>query len=146
MKNTIKTTISTLLALMLCLCMVSCGNSAQNTDLWQSATYTEDAELGSGAKTLYVDVVAGEKTVTFTLKTDKETVGEALLEQKLISGEQGSYGMFIKTVNGIWADYDKTQSYWSFNKDGEYMQNGVDTEKFADGAHYELVYTSSSEY
>lgn len=145
MKIKLQKAISVALVLVLSMCIVACGG-VNNTDLWQSATYTEDTELGEGSKILYIDVIAGEKTVKFTLKTDKETVGEALLEHKLITGEEGAYGMFIKTVNGIWADYDKTQSYWSFNKDGEYMQNGVDSEKFSDGAHYELVYTSSSDF
>ena len=113
----------------------------QTDDLWQNATYTEDTELGSGEKTLYVDVVAEDKTVKFTIKTDKETVGEALFEHKLIAGENGAYGIYVKTVNGIYADYEKTKSYWSFNKGGEYMQNGVDSEKFDDNAQYELVYT-----
>ena len=142
--KTTKITISFLLMMMLCLCMASCGGEVQNTDLWQNATYTEDTELGSGEKTLYVDVVAADKAIKLTIKTDKETVGDALLEHKLISGENGAYGIYVKTVNGIYADYDKTKSYWAFNKGGEYMQNGVDSEKFTDGAQYELVYTADN--
>ena len=141
MKNITNTAIAVLL-LIICLCMASCGNTTMQTEnLWQNATYTEDTELGSGKKTLYVDVVADDKTVKFTIKTDKETVGDALFEHKLISGENGAYGIYVKTVNGIYADYEKTKSYWAFNKGGEYMQNGVDSEKFDDNAQYELVYT-----
>ena len=142
MKNAAKITISILFALILCLCVASCNKTTLQTDnLWQNATYTEDTELGSGEKTLYVDVVAEDKIVKFTIKTDKETVGDALFEHKLISGENGAYGIYVKTVNGIYADYEKTKSYWAFNKGGEYMQNGVDSEKFEDNAQYELVYT-----
>ena len=71
----------------------------------------------------------------------KETVGEALEEHGLVSGEEGPYGLYIKKVNGITADYDIDQSYWSFNKNGEYMMTGADKTEIENGAHYELVYT-----
>ena len=109
--------------------------------LWSGATYTQDTEFGSGSKTLKVEVEVADKSVVFTVHTDKSTVGEALSEHNLISGEQGPYGMYVKYVNGIRADYDTDKSYWSFNKNGEYMATGVDKTEFADGDTYELVYT-----
>ena len=116
--------------------------SKDNNDaVWDGATYTDDVSLGSGEKTLLVEVVALEKSVTFTINTNKETVGEALLEHKLISGDEGAYGLYVKVVNGIEADYDKDKSYWAFTKNKESMTVGVDMAKFEDGEHYELVYT-----
>ena len=56
----------------------------------------------------------------FEVSTDKETVGEALLDAKLIEGEEGAYGLYVKKVNGIVADYDVDQTYWAFYVDGEY--------------------------
>jgi len=126
---------------VLCLCLTSCDKAEDNANLWADALYTEDTELGNGEKTVIVEVAAEDKSVTFTIKTDKETVGAALEEHNLVSGEKGPYGLYVKVVNGITADYDANQSYWSFNKDGEYMQTGVDVTEFSDGDHYELVYT-----
>ena len=98
-----------------------------------------DTEIGEGAKTVQVEVKAGEKTVTFTIHTDKETLGDALLEHNLIAGEKGAYGLYVKLVNGIEADYDKDGTYWAFYKNGEMMMVGVDGAVIADGEHYELI-------
>ena len=87
-----------------------------------------------------VEVKAGDDSVTFTIKTDKETLGEALMEHSLIDGEQGAYGLYIKKVNGITADYDVDKSYWAFYIDGEYALTGVDTTKITDGIIYRLEY------
>ena len=137
-----KKIIITILAVaLLCATLVACGGEKAVGDLWQAAVYTEDAEFGTGESTIFVEVKAEDKAVTFTINTDKKTVGEALLEHDLIAGEKGAYGMYIKVVNGITADYDKTKTYWSFSKNGEYMTTGVDDTELADGEHYELVYT-----
>ncbi len=112
-----------------------------NTGLWKDATYIENTTLGTGANTLIVTVEANDKSIDFTIKTDKTVVGDALKEHNLIDGEEGPYGLYVKVVNGIEADYDKDKSYWAFNKDGESMQTGVDQTEFKNGEHYELVYT-----
>jgi len=127
-----------LMSMVLC----SCTEDKAESDLWKNATYTSDTELGKGDTTVEVKLTAEKKSVTFTIHTDKETLGDALLEHKLISGEKGPYGMYVKKVNGIEADYDKTKTYWGFNKNGESMMTGVDAEKISDGAKYEIVYTT----
>lgn len=133
-----KTALFTLLTLILCLAITACGGSAPEQGMWECATYTEDTELGSGSKTLYIDVSAEDKTVTFTVHSDKKTVGEALEEHGLIAGEEGPYGLYVKTVNGMLADYDVNQTYWSFSKMNESMLKGVDGTEFSDGDHYLL--------
>ena len=109
--------------------------------LWTNATHVESKTFGEGAKTLSVVVEAEGQAVLFTIHTDKTTVGEALLEHGLIEGDQGAYGMYVKKVNGITADYDIDQSYWSFNINGEYAMSGVDTTDITEGVTYSLVYT-----
>ena len=140
MKKTLKSTLSIVLSLLFLLCLVSCNN-ASSADVWESATYKTDTELGSGAKTLVVEVKVNEHIVTFTIKTDKDTVGDALIEHNLISGEDGAYGMYVKVVNGMTADYDIDHTYWLFYINGEYGMTGVDTTKIAEGSVYQLVYT-----
>lgn len=133
-----KTKITALLLLLaLAFCLVSCGGES---DPWESATYTEDAEFGTGTKTVEVEVKVGEHSVTFTLKTDKENLADALLEHNLISGEDSTYGLYVKTVNGILADFDKDQSWWGVYKNGEATLGASSTE-IKDGEHYELVYS-----
>lgn len=136
--------ISCILVTFMCfVLLVSCGQNISTEELWQTAIYTEDAEIGSGEKTLTVKVIAEEKSVALTLHTDKDTLGDALTEHQLISGEQGAYGLYVKTVNGIYADYNTTKSYWSVNKNGEYMTVGVDSAEIQDGEAYEFVYTKN---
>lgn len=108
--------------------------------VWADATYTEDTVVGTGATTFYFEAKVGTHSVTFTVNTDKTTVGEALLENNIIAGEDGDYGLYVKTVNGILADYDINATYWGFYQDGEYMMTGVDTTDIESGAHYEMVY------
>ena len=137
----IKSTISVVLAIICLFSLVACGNSVDKTGLWEKATYNKDTQLGEGTKTVIVQVKAEEQIVTFTVKTDKDTVGAALLENKLIEGEESEYGLYIKVVNGITADYDKDKSYWAFYVDGEYATSGVDTTKITEGVTYQLAYT-----
>lgn len=141
MKKTLNATLCAVLAVIICVCAVSCGKAPATEDLWSEAVYMADTAFGEGDKTVYVEVRAGEKSVTFTVNADEKILGDALLEHGLIDGEQGLYGLYIKKVNGITADYDVDQSYWAFTKGGEYMMTGVDGTEFADGEHYELVYT-----
>lgn len=115
--------------------------SKKNGDDYTSKVYYEDTALGDGAKTVTVKIEDTEKAVTFTIRTDKQTVGEALLEHALIDGEEGAYGMYIKSANGTVADYDKDQSYWAFYVGEEYASSGVDSTAIEEGVIYRLVYT-----
>lgn len=126
---------------LLSLAFVACAKKVQKTGVWENATYLKDKTFGNGAKTLKVVVKAEDQSVTFTIKTDKDTVGAALLEHKLIAGEESQYGLYVKTVNGMLADYDVDKTYWAFYKNGEYMSTGVDSTTFTDGEQYELVRT-----
>ena len=73
---------------------------------------------------------------TIDITTDKATVGEALLEEGLIKGEVGQYGLYVTEVNGIVADYNVDQTYWAFYVDGGYAASGVDMTEVTDGATY----------
>ena len=141
MKKTMQSTISIALAILMLLCLASCGKSVEKTGVWENATYRQDKEFGKGAKTLVVEVKAEEQAVTFTIHTDKDTVGAALLEHELIAGEESAYGLYIKVVNGITADYDVDQSYWAFYVNGEYAMSGADMTEIDEGATYQFVYT-----
>lgn len=140
MKHTAKVLLAMFLAVMMIFCMTACKEEKID-DLWAGATYTENTTLGEGTKTITVEVTANEKTVIFTIKTDADIVGTALLENNLIAGEEGAYGLYVKTVNGILADYDVDQTYWSFTIAGETSMTGVDQTELVDGTVYGLVRT-----
>jgi len=113
------------------LCMVLIAAMA----LSMTACGTET--LGTGSATFTFQVVDGNGTQTdFTIATDKATVGEALLDEGLIAGEDGPYGLYVKQVNGITADYDVDGTYWAFYIGGEYAVTGVDKTAPEDGAVY----------
>ena len=136
-----KKTLALCCIILMALCLASCAKNDAPADLWSSATYTTDTELGEGAKTVVMEVASGEKTVALTIKTDKDTLGDALKEHNLIAGEKSAYGMYVKVVNGMTADYAKDQTYWALYKDGVSLPTGVDNTPIADGEHYEMVYT-----
>jgi hypothetical protein len=106
---------------------------------WADAIYLNDTEFGEGSKTVNVTVKAGDDEITFTIHSDERYLGDALLEHGLIDGDMGEFGLYVKKVNGILADYDIDKTYWGFYKSGEMMMVGVSGAEFADGDSYELV-------
>jgi len=111
---------------VMALSVVSCGDS--------KATETEAEGV---SKTFTFEVVPAEgESKTFTITTTRKTVGEALFDEKLIEGEAGDYGLYVKKVNGITADYNVDGTYWAFYINGEYGMTGVDMTDVEDGATY----------
>lgn len=93
--------------------------------------------VGEGATEFTLEVIDGEGNATyFAVNTDAKTVGEALVDCKLIEGEDSEYGLYVKTVNGITADYDVDQTYWAFYINGEYAMTGVDSTEVVEDCTY----------
>lgn len=96
-------------------------------------------KVGEGATEFAFKVTDLEgNTTEFTVCTDKTIVGEALLDAKLIEGDEGQYGLYVKKVNGISADYNVDKTYWGFFIDGEYAIKGVDQTSIEAGKTYEF--------
>lgn len=145
-----KKLISLLLVMMLTVAMAltGCGEkkdgestkatqSAKNTNDPQSTQSVEANVLGEGNTKFELVVVDKEGSESsYIIKTDKKTVGEALVELDIIEGEDGPYGLYIKTVNGITADYDQDKTYWAFYIDGEYATTGADQTDIEEGVTY----------
>ena len=72
----------------------------------------------------------------FEIHTDKTVVGDALLELGLIEGEEGPYGLYVKKVNGITAEYEADGTYWAFYIGDDYGMTGVDMTDIEPGATY----------
>jgi hypothetical protein len=102
--------------------VISCGN--ENTP-----------EEGDKSFTFEVYSASGE-VETFTVRTSREKVGEALVDEGLILGEEGPYGLMVHEVNGERHVYEEDGKYWAFYVDGEYAMTGVDSTKITEGAVY----------
>ncbi len=121
------------------------GSTVQNSGS-TDATSSEDpyggsiANIGSGSVSFIFNVTDKDGyTSLYRIRTDKKMVGDALLEHRLIEGEDGPYGLYVKKVMGITADYDKDQTYWAFYIDGEYAMTGVDKTEIKEGTEYAFV-------
>ncbi len=107
------------------------------------AAGTEDAPavIGEGDVDFTLEVVyADGKADYFTVKTDDETLDKALLDAGVVEGEDSDYGLYIKTVNGVTADYDADQSWWGFYINDEMASVGVSDTTVEEGAKYSLKY------
>lgn len=95
--------------------------------------------LGEGEVSFLFNVTDHQGNVTkFKISTDEKTVGDALIKEGLISGDEGDYGLYVKKVNGIELDYDTHGKYWAFYVNGEYGMTGVDMTEIENGALYEF--------
>ena len=128
MKMTAKKLLALLLALVMTFALAACGKKDASTDAGKVTLPVADgATIGTGATAITVEVQSGDgKSISFTVNTDEETVGAALLKLGVIAGEDSDYGLYVKTVNGETADYDKDGAYWAFYVNGEYAMTGVD--------------------
>lgn len=101
--------------------------------------YFTRPQTQTGAKTVAVEVVHGDAgSKEFTYHTDAEYLGEVLLAEKLVEGEQGPYGLFITTVDGETAQ-DSLRQWWCITRSGERVDTGADATPIADGDHFELT-------
>lgn len=95
----------------------------------------------AGEKNFTLQVNHGDGSQkTFQVATQKDTVGEALLDEALIAGEAGPYGLYVTTVDGEAADSAKEQ-WWCLTKDGASVNTGVDSTQVEDGVIYEFTLT-----
>lgn len=137
MKNVMQSkAVLSVLSLVLIVAMAfsfsACGNDGNTND---------DAKVEKSFVFKVVDLDGSEKS--FDIKTEAKTVGEALLAEKLISGEVGDYGLMVDTVNGIKYEYNADGAYWAFYVNGEYAMSGVDTTDIVDGTTYSFVATKA---
>lgn len=129
-QNSIKKMLSVLLCMVLiaamALSLAACGSKEEPAAASGSISYT----------VITVDLEG--KETKFEITTDKKTVGEELLAQGIIAGDQGDYGLYVKTVNGITLDWDKDAKYWAFYIGEEYATTGVDMTDAEAGVTYIL--------
>lgn len=141
-KKTLKTfslsaVILVLIAAM-ALCMTACNETKGGASSTPALAVTDTVkEIGEGGTQFSLTVTDGEgNTQKYTVNTDEKTVGAALLNLGVIEGDDGPYGLYIKKVNGITADYDTDGTYWSFYVDGAYATKSADQTEITAGSEY----------
>lgn len=134
-----------ILSLLLCIVLIAAmaltlgacaADNGKDNDKGQNEPPQVSQQVTQELSFKFIVVDADGNETEFDIKTDKETVGDALLAQNLIAGDESEYGLYVKTVNGITADYDVDGTYWAFYINGEYASTGVDSTPVEDGATY----------
>lgn len=132
-------------ALTMTACTDGKGGTTTTADVATTTTVTPTGsdtvitELGKGETSFRFDVTGADGKVTrFLVKTDEITVGQALINLNLIDGDEGEYGLYVKTVNGVTLDYNKDGKYWAFYVNGAYASAGVDSTNIEEGVTYEF--------
>ncbi len=136
---------TTLLLAVLCVVLIAVAAlfatgtiGGKKASLENTAAIVKNGDVVGTGATAFPFVICdkdGNKTA-ITVKTDKKMVGEALLDEKIVEGEMGDYGLYVKKVNGIVADYDVDQTYWAFYIDDAYAMTGVDVTEITAGSTY----------
>ena len=112
--------------------------------LMAAAWFLTRPETSKGTKELTVEVVHGDgSSREFTLTTDAEFLGEALLESEEldVQGRTSHFGLYILKVDGEEASETGDRTYWAISLNGEELTVGADGQPVTDGEHYELTLT-----
>ena len=112
----------------------SCGKATASST--SPPPLTANTTVGDGAKSVSFTVEADGKIITITLKTDKDTLGEAMFEQDLINDAS-----FFNVLNGMEASWEKDQAYWAFYEGDTMMPYGVNDQEINGGESFRFVYT-----
>lgn len=139
-KNRFRSVLSVVLVAAMVLTFTGCGQKQVEENL---QTTQGQQEIVEKSFTFEVTDLDGTKK-EFEVKYDEEkTVGEALTNEGLISGEEGQYGLMVDTVDGQKYDYNEDGAYWAFYVNGTYANSGVDTTPIKDGEVYSFVATKA---
>jgi len=127
MKTALKTNTILILTAAVLFCITACS--------------TETATHG-GTATFILEITDnnGNQT-TKEIKTDKTTVGAALLEAGIIEGTVSDFGLMVEYVNGLRADFVEDNAWWAFYINGEMAMAGVDTTEIEEGVTYAFIFT-----
>lgn len=138
MKKLTAALISFLLAALLLLS--ACGRSSGSAPAAPAPRAPADGEvtqLGEGEREFSFEITFSDGSVSaYDIKTDEEIVGQALQALGLIGGDEGPYGLYVKTVGGETVEYENGGHFWAFYINGEYASTGVDVTEIEDGAAY----------
>ncbi len=104
--------------------------AAEGTDeiiISLTGTKEEPVVLGEGKTAFLFQVVDGDGNESwFEIHTDKTNLAEALLDEQLVAGSEGDYGLFVDTVCGLQVIWSEAEPfYWGLFENDEMAQTGV---------------------
>lgn len=102
----------------------------------------------SGSKTVTIQIVDDQKQLTnYEIHTDAEYLRQAMEGCKGLTfiGSEGPYGLMLQTINGVSANYEKNQAWWSIYVNNELGNYGIDQQPVADGDVFRLEYTTEAD-
>ena len=99
-------------------------------------------ETTQGSKTVTVTVVHkdGSEKV-FTCQTEEEFLGKVLVNENIVVGNYGEFGLYFDTADGEKADWNVDNGWWQVFVGEEAAITGADQIPITDGGTYKLVYT-----
>lgn len=103
---------------------------------------TTRPETTQGSKTVTVTVVHkdGSEKV-FTCQTEEEFLGKVLVNEDIVVGNYGEFGLYFDTADGEKADWNVDNGWWQVFVGEEAAITGADQIPITDGGTYKLVYT-----
>lgn len=117
-----------LAALLLCVLCAGCGGEKTGEE-----------------KSITVTVVHRDGTEKeFSVTTDKDNLGDALLDAHIVRGDNGAYGLFITTADDEAADSTK-EEWWLVSKDGVGLEVSASQTEIAEGDVFELTFMTGYE-
>lgn len=118
--------------------IVACGNDAAPV----SGDVGASQDIGTGETVFYFEVTDDDGNISLWLvHTDHATVGAALVDVGLISGDETDFGLMVTHVDGLRADFNEDGAWWAFYIDGEMAMTGVDATEIEAGVTYAFVFT-----
>lgn len=141
-------------------CLTGCGNTTtpdsngsnagtSGNEALSSTDESTGTEVGTATDSTPVEITvevvhADASTKEFVYTTTEEMLGTVIVEEGLVEGYIGEYGLVIEKVDGEQAIYEEDNAYWSLLINGEYAQTGADSTPVEAGTTYSLVYTPAT--
>ncbi len=133
-KTNLKKRLSFIVCIVLVAAMALTAIGCKNNKTEKTSSGADDAQ--SKVSFTFTVVHKNGDTKSFDIVTVKDTVGEALKDEKLISGDEGAFGIYVKTVDGETLVYEVDGYWWALYKDDEQLMTGADKTPVEQGASY----------
>ena len=127
-----------LVALIAVFALTGCtGNGNGNGDV------TYHGNVGAGAISFTFEMTDADGDINrWSVRTEEGmNLGDVLIANNLIEGDDGQWGLLVSHVFGIRADWSLDNAFWGFYVDGAFSPVGVSDVFPEDGAVYAFVFT-----
>ena len=124
--------------------LAGCSGKEKTTDTAEKESAAAAGEEGNDSldevsfALVIKNTVSGEER-SIDETTDKSTLGDFMRGFEDCVWEDGPYGFYITSIDGVEGDTD-AMTFWSFYVDGEYSLVGADEVKLEDGMEIAWVY------